>query len=391
MWENEFDRTAIERAARSAGDFELELTRARRAPSTRRLLASVGAAALLCAGLALSAGATTIGTHVEGSTLDATTQVAPAPAPTTDTTTTDTSTTDPATTDPATTETPATESPTTEAATTAAPATDAVETDAVTTNAVTSAPLATAVTTVDTVTTTGSAPDAVAAAAPAPVTVPAPPASRRVTNASLHDTEEKEPRRTPPPVPLTRADPTPDVPVVPPAPAFVPATPFDVQAWESSNPGSSLGRTAVAIAEHYVGTPYVWGGASPAAGFDCSGLAQYVYAQLGVALPHYAASQYALFPHLEPSQLEPGDLVFFEPRLDGPGHVAVYAGGDLIVEAPHTGALVRIGSLSGDAAALGFVGAVRPYATDPLTTLAAAVAGPARNAYAAVAHVLFAG
>jgi hypothetical protein len=56
--------------------------------------------------------------------------------------------------------------------------------------------------------------------------------------------------------------------------------------------------------------------------------------------------------------------VFFEPKVDGPGHVAMYAGGDAIIEAPHTGALVRVGSLSGSAAALGFMGAVRPYTAE---------------------------
>ena len=88
---------------------------------------------------------------------------------------------------------------------------------------------------------------------------------------------------------------------------------------------------------------------------------QFVYRQLGVSLPHYAAAQFAIFPRLSPSELQPGDLVFFEPKVDGPGHVAMYIGGDAIVEAPHTGALVRIGSLARSAAALGFMGAVRPY------------------------------
>jgi cell wall-associated NlpC family hydrolase len=136
---------------------------------------------------------------------------------------------------------------------------------------------------------------------------------------------------------------------------------FDPQLWLNNNPASSTGASAVAITAQYLGVPYVWGGAVPATGFDCSGLTRFVYQQLGVQLPHYAAAQFAMFPKLDPADLAPGDLVFFEPRVDGPGHVAVYVGDDQIIAAPHTGALVRYSSLSSTAAALGFMGAVRPY------------------------------
>jgi cell wall-associated NlpC family hydrolase len=149
--------------------------------------------------------------------------------------------------------------------------------------------------------------------------------------------------------------------VVPLAPIPFQAIAFNPHAWLHNNPASPTGVSAVAIAQHYLRVPYVWGGAIPATGFDCSGLTRFVYAQLGVNLPHYAASQFAAFPKLDPAQLEPGDLVFFEPKFDGPGHVAIYIGNDQMIEAPHTGALVRVSSFSKAAARMGFLGAVRPY------------------------------
>ena len=75
-------------------------------------------------------------------------------------------------------------------------------------------------------------------------------------------------------------------------------------------PASTLGGQAVAIAEQYLGVPYVWGGASPS-GFDCSGLVMYVYAQLGVSLPHNAAAQMSVLPARAAERSQPGDLVFF--------------------------------------------------------------------------------
>ena len=135
------------------------------------------------------------------------------------------------------------------------------------------------------------------------------------------------------------------------APLFAPAA--------STAGGPAPGLDAVAIAEQFLGVPYRWGGADPT-GFDCSGLVVYAYAQLGVFLPHYAASQLETGTPVDVSELQPGDLVFFEPRSDGPGHVALFVGGDQIIEAPHTGDVVKFASLSNTAAALGYVGAVRP-------------------------------
>ena len=118
-------------------------------------------------------------------------------------------------------------------------------------------------------------------------------------------------------------------------------------------PSSTLGGQAVAIAEQYLGVPYVWGGASPS-GFDCSGLVMYVYGRLGVSLPHNAAAQYSMGTPVPRDALEPGDLVFF----DGLGHVGIYIGNNEFIHAPHTGDVVKISSMSGWYAAT-YVGARR--------------------------------
>ena len=100
----------------------------------------------------------------------------------------------------------------------------------------------------------------------------------------------------------------------------------------------------VSIAMQYLGVPYQWGGASPTTGFDCSGLVKYVFAQVGISLPHYTVSQwnYAGAVPVPKNQLQPGDLVFF----NGLDHVGIYIGYGDFIDAPHTGADVEIDSLS---------------------------------------------
>lgn len=98
----------------------------------------------------------------------------------------------------------------------------------------------------------------------------------------------------------------------------------------------------VGIAMQYLGIPYQWGGASPGTGFDCSGLVQYVYAQVGVSLPHHAASIYNYGTPVSYSDLQPGDLVFFS----GLGHMGIYIGGGQFIHAPHTGDVVKISNMS---------------------------------------------
>jgi hypothetical protein len=125
--------------------------------------------------------------------------------------------------------------------------------------------------------------------------------------------------------------------------------------------GGMLGAQAVAVAKRYLGIPYVWGGASPHGGFDCSGLVMFVYAKLGVHLDHYAAFQFHEGTPVAPGDLQPGDLVFFEPTATGPGHVGMYIGGTEFIQAPHTGDVVKISSLTEAFYRSEFVGAVRPY------------------------------
>jgi len=98
----------------------------------------------------------------------------------------------------------------------------------------------------------------------------------------------------------------------------------------------------VGIAMQYLGTPYVYGGSSPS-GFDCSGFVMYVFAQVGVSLPHNAAAQYGYGLPVSRSQLQPGDLVFF----NGLGHNGIYVGGNSFIHSPHTGDVVKISSMTG--------------------------------------------
>ncbi|MEV5874013.1 bifunctional lytic transglycosylase/C40 family peptidase [Streptomyces sp. NPDC052101] len=104
---------------------------------------------------------------------------------------------------------------------------------------------------------------------------------------------------------------------------------------------------AIGFAQGKLGTPYLWGGEGTAAQggrFDCSGLTQAAYGQVGITLPRVANDQYNAGPHPSRDQLLPGDLVFFSTDLNDSRaihHVGIYVGGGYMIDAPRTGAVIR--------------------------------------------------
>ena len=109
--------------------------------------------------------------------------------------------------------------------------------------------------------------------------------------------------------------------------------------------GSSLtttGAQIVAVAQRYIGVPYVYGGASPS-GFDCSGLVQYVHNLVGISIPRVAVDQSKGGIAVSKANLQPGDLVFFGSPVS---HVGIYIGNDQFINAPKTGDVVKISTLS---------------------------------------------
>ena len=119
-------------------------------------------------------------------------------------------------------------------------------------------------------------------------------------------------------------------------------------------PQNTLGEKAVHFAYGELGTWYLWGGTGPR--YDCSGLVQAAWAYAGVSIPRTTYEEWGALPHVSRSALKPGDLVFF----DGEGHVAIYVGDNLIIDAPQTGKQIRLLPLSTDWYAQTYDGAARP-------------------------------
>jgi cell wall-associated NlpC family hydrolase len=126
---------------------------------------------------------------------------------------------------------------------------------------------------------------------------------------------------------------------------------------------NAIQKRVVAYAHSQLGVPYQWGGEVKGVGFDCSGLAQaaYHYAEPKIKLPRTSQTQWNFGVKLTRNDiLQPGDLVFFEPGADGPGHVGIYVGHGNMIDAPHTGAFVRV-DYNFRQNWGGYVGATRPW------------------------------
>jgi len=127
----------------------------------------------------------------------------------------------------------------------------------------------------------------------------------------------------------------------------------------SSGASSGQGDIAANWALTQLGKPYLWGGAGPAE-YDCSGLTMMAWARAGVQLLHYTGYQWEEGPHVPLNQLQRGDLLFYATNTSDPStihHVAIYIGNGMMVNAPYTGAFVRIDSMYAPG---GLIGAVRP-------------------------------
>ncbi|HYT25488.1 MAG TPA: C40 family peptidase [Actinomycetota bacterium] len=136
-----------------------------------------------------------------------------------------------------------------------------------------------------------------------------------------------------------------------------------LEGFATAPPPTAAAATAVGAALSQVGKPYRWGGTGPD-DFDCSGLVGWAWARAGTALPRTSRQQWSAGPHVDPAHLLPGDLVFFGSVPGDPAsihHVGMYVGQGLMVDAPHTGAQVRVESIR----AGGYVGATRPGAGRP--------------------------
>ena len=131
-----------------------------------------------------------------------------------------------------------------------------------------------------------------------------------------------------------------------------------------AGPRTDSGAAIAALAISLVGTRYHFGGAD-AAGFDCSGLALYVHARVGLTIPRTASEQQRAAHPVPLASLAPGDLVFFRVHARGVDHVGIYAGSGRFIHARRAGSAVAYGDLREDYYRARLVSAGRFWDTGP--------------------------
>ncbi len=118
------------------------------------------------------------------------------------------------------------------------------------------------------------------------------------------------------------------------------------------------GRAVAEFALAFRGVPYRFGGADPA-GFDCSGLVQYVFAQYGISVPRIVEEQWRLGDKIKPDDIKPGDLLFFSTKGPGASHVAIALDAERFVHAPNSTGVVRVEALTSSYWGSHYIGARR--------------------------------
>jgi cell wall-associated NlpC family hydrolase len=123
-------------------------------------------------------------------------------------------------------------------------------------------------------------------------------------------------------------------------------------------PTSKIGQSVVRAALQMQGIPYSWGGGGPGGpskgiaqgantvGFDCSGLTEYAFAKFGIKIGSVTYDQFRAGKPVPKNAMRPGDLVFFNPGSQGPGHVGIFIGNGKFLQAPQTGDVVKVSDLS---------------------------------------------
>lgn len=142
------------------------------------------------------------------------------------------------------------------------------------------------------------------------------------------------------------------------AAGMVANTPAGTAAGIPIPPTSKVGRAVVKAALQMRGIPYSWGGGGPGGpskgiaqgantvGFDCSSLMQYAFAKYGVKIPRVTYEQFRAGTPVPLKKMQAGDLMFFRPSAQGPGHVGMYVGNGQFLHAPQTGEVVKLSRVS---------------------------------------------